>query len=197
MATIFEDLTTQVNGITDTFNSINPVDQGVFSVYNGNGIDKNELTVLTSNSFKLSFVPFVGDTLAIFLTPDVFNITVQVNGITDTFVSDVSDLGEGSFLGILNGQVLVQDTVSLSQTSFKLNIIPQIGDTLEYFRIQKSSNFFNVKVDGFVTQNTINGIIKDNNITGEAKQKIVFGESRSVNSLNGITNIGNKVIGEV
>lgn len=139
MATVHEQLTSQIDGITDTFTTINDISEGVIVDYNGQVVNKNDITILGANSFRLSFVPNTvpvpTDTLSIFITPDRFDISGQVDGITNIFSSSPSDTSEGSFVAILNGQVFSDDTQTINSTTFSLSSIPQIGDKLSYIRI--------------------------------------------------------------
>jgi len=139
MATIHENLTSQIDGITDTFTTVNDISGGVVVDYNGQVVNDLDITILTSTTFQLSFVPQLlpspSDTLGAWINPDKFDITSQVDGIKTIFTADPSDLGQGDFLAILNGQILADETTTISFNKFKLLNAPQIGDTLEYFRV--------------------------------------------------------------
>lgn len=196
MATIFEPLSSQIDGVKDTFETVNPIDQGLFPIYNGAGVAQASITVLDANNFKLSFVPLVGDTLGVFLTPDIFDVTSQIDGVTNTFNSAPSDLGEGDFLAVYNGQVLVSDTFSIGQTQFKLSIIPQIGDVLEYFRVQFLEFPFSVSVNGFIKQNEIKGVIRQNKIRGTIEKQSIVGTVDQGDEIQGFIE-QNNVIGVI
>lgn len=152
MQTIYESLTDQVDGLTDTFttfNQIGSIDQ-FFVVYNGQVVNEGDVAILSSTSFQLSFVPQVSpaikDTLSVVLT-DIYCISYQIDGITNTFTKAVSDTGNEQFIAILNGQFLFDQTKTLNSSTFQLiGIVPQIGDTLCYVR----SNNFQPDVPDFI-----------------------------------------------
>ena len=62
-----------------------------------------------------------------------FEITGQVDGITDTFTTPGIDIKDDSnFMPVLNGQVVnILDVTKIDSKTFKLDCIPQVGDTLE------------------------------------------------------------------
>ena len=139
MATLHEDLTSQIDGVTDTFVTLNDISQGVVVGRNGQLVSPVDVTILTSTSFQPSFVPKLvpnsTDTLGAFITPDRFDISSQVDGVKTVFDKDPTDLGQGDFLAILNGQILADETRTINNNTFQLPIAPQAGDTLEYFRV--------------------------------------------------------------
>lgn len=166
MSTIHENLTSQIDGISDTFNTLNDISAGVVVDHNGQVVSPNDVTILTSTSFQLSFVPQISpngsDTLGAFITPDTFDITSQVDGTTTVFFADPSDLGQGEFLAILNGQILADVTKTLSTSSFRLFTAPQVGDTLEYFRVQDITQIAcSDVVDGIVSVVELVGVVSD------------------------------------
>jgi len=166
MSTIHENLTSQVDGVSDTFTTVNDISDGVVIDHNGQVVSPTDVTILTSTSFQLSFVPQIlpntTDTLGAFITPNRFDITSQVDGISTVFFAAPADLGEGDFLAILNGQILADETRTLSQTSFRLFVPPQVGDTLEYFRVQDITQIAcSDVIDGIVKVVEIVGVVSE------------------------------------
>ncbi len=194
MATIHESLTAQVDGITDTFTSLNDISGGIIVDHNGQVVNENDITILTANSFQLSFVPqttpLPKDTVAIFVTPDRFDITSQVNGITNLFTNAPSDTSQGGFVAILNGQILVEDTTTIDDSNFKIVTIPQIGDKLSYIRTVETIVCdpdiilpISATVEDVLTPNA--KVLKEINVFGIIEDDSVMANVDSVDAVSG------------
>ena len=167
MATAYEDLTSQVDGITDTFTTLNDISGGLLVDYNGLTVNVNDITVLGSNSFQISFVPKINNTLAVFTSPEKFNITSQVDGSTKIFTEDPSDTGTIQFIAILNGQILAQETQTIDENTFKLPFAPQLGDQLEYIRAVLSTVGTSIIAKGTGTKFSVLGKITKHVLNGK------------------------------
>lgn len=187
MATIYEDLSGQVNGITDTFITASDISEGVVIDYNGQVVNKLDITILTPTSFKLAFIPKAGslqDTLAAFISPDQFNITDQVDGVRTDFIPSISDTGQGDFIAILNGQILAQDTRQL-ENGFRLLPAPIIGDELEYIRVQILT-IVCVTVNAMASRIDAMGKVGQlNNVFGILEPRMAFGKVTELKTING------------
>lgn len=185
MATIPEDITSQIDGITSLFTTLNDISNGILANSNGITINSGDLTVTGSNSFTLAFTPEVGDTLQIFINPVLFNITSQVDGITRVFEKGALDTLQGDFVAILNGIVVLQETETIDSDFFRLSFIPEIGDELEYFRvIDKQTVITTIPLDGSIKITKLSGTIQSNNLNGSLRTIKIQG-AMTQNELNG------------
>lgn len=203
MATIHEDLTDQVDGVTDTFTTINDIAGGIIVDHNGQVIFKEDTTILNNNNFQIVFVPQVGDTISVFVTPDRFDVTDQVDGVTKEFnKSDLDINGTGDFIPILNGQIketsLTIEIPSSGDIVFILDEAPQIGDTLEYIRVQTIRTAGDsLPATGIIDIFKLNGIIDNQSILGIIKENITSGEVSQSYTVSGVVEQEIQLKGEI
>jgi len=188
MATIPEDLTSQVDGIATSFTTVNDISNGVLVTSNGLEMNVGNITIDNANQFTVTgFTLVVGDTLTVFINPVIFNITSQVDGIKTLFQKDVSDTLQGEFIAIVNGLVLLQETTTVDDDSFNLPFAPQIGDELEYFRVIEKTiislpldgEIKAIKIAGSIGTNKLNGSIKTVRLSGAMTQNALDGKIKT------------------
>jgi hypothetical protein len=175
MPQIHEDLSAQINDVKTIFTTTNDITDGLIAFYNGLAVNNNDVTILTSNSFQLTFAPQLTrptgqDRLSIQVNPVVYDITGQVDGVRTVFQKDPADLDQGDFIAIKNGVVLTNDTIQIDQDSFYLEVPPQIGDALEYFRIVFVENLKiiieDIPIVGRVFDDFVSGLVQDDEVIG-------------------------------
>lgn len=186
MATIPEDLTSQIDGIATSFTTTNDISNGVLVNSNGIEINVGNITIDNANQFTVTgFTLIVGDTLSIFINPVIFNITSQVNGISKVFEKDATDTLQGDFVAIVNGLVLLQETETIDNDFFGLTFAPSIGDELEYFRvIDKQTVIQSLPLDGEMKITRLVGTIGVNKLAGSMRT-IKLAGSMTQNALDG------------
>lgn len=190
MAVIAENLTSQVDGVVDTFTTTNDIATNkFFPSLNGQVVNTLDVTVLTTTSFQLDFVPHADDTLEAYIGAEIYDISGQVDGVTNTFTKHASDTGFGDFVAIINGQVQDQDTTTVNSTTFRTGMVPVSGDKLEYFRVQ------NIKTVG--TPETVEGVVKQDKIIGVLDKQNEVNGIIDDNAVEGILNKENSIQGTV
>ena len=168
MSTVVENLSDQIVGDNQIYNTTNVLTDGVFITLNGLALneDAGDFVIQTPTKFFLNtlLVPDE-DELIVFFTRDIYDVSDQINGRRYIFTAVEGDLSNLPFLAIYNGQFIT--STELSDQSLSLSFIPLPGDELRYIRsLHVVSNDKSFLVSGEIKKNELLGTVFKNNLTG-------------------------------
>ena len=168
MSSIIEDLSSQITGTNKTFNTENSLHDGLFLALNGVSFSEVDYTINTNFQFTLNEAPSIGDELIFFVSPIIYDISDQIDGVTRQFHKDPEDATTGmQFLSIYNG--ITYFTVEIDGSNFSLGFTPELGGELLYMRgiFVRNGPDKSFSVIGQIKKNDINGNVFKNTIKGE------------------------------
>jgi hypothetical protein len=177
MSTVVENLSDQIVGDNQIYNTTNVLTDGVFITLNGLALneDAGDFEIRTPTKFFLNtlLVPDE-DELIVFFTRDIYDVSDQINGRRYIFTAVEGDISDLPFLAIYNGQFIT--STELSDQSFSLSFIPLPGDELRYIRtLEVISNDKSFLVTGEIKKNELLGTVFKNNLTGSVNLNEIQG----------------------
>jgi hypothetical protein len=197
MSTVVENLSDQIVGDNQVYNTTNVLTDGVFITLNGLALneDAGDFEIRTPTSFFLNtlLVPDE-DELIVFFTRNIYDVSDQINGSRQIFNAVEGDISNLPFLAIYNGQFIT--TTEISDQSFSVGFIPIPGDELKYIRsLYVVSNDRSFYVTGEVKKNDVLGAVFKNNLTGTVNLNEIQGTIQ-YNTIKGTVEKQN-LVGEI
>ncbi len=168
MSTVVENLTGQIDGVEQTFTTVNSILDGVYITLNGIAQSGEDYAVDDANNFTMQISPDIGDELLVFITPTMYDISGQIQPGRRIFDKVDADTSNADFLAILNG--VLYNTTKISDTQFDLGFVPEATDELLYMR-----GLFVISVQGQDKAFSVSGTISTNTFLGDVDQNILTG----------------------